>query len=354
VTTTDTAHGPARRTARRTVRTRRRVARARTTTITVVLALVAFALFVGTMMIGSLRLTPWEVVGSVFRLTDDPSVDFVVLDLRLPTAATAVGAGIAFGVAGLVFQRLLANPLASPDFVGVSGGASLFAVSAILFTSWGAVATSATALAGALVAAGAIYLLAWRGGITGYRFILVGIGLSQLFTALTGYVIARAELTDAREAMTWLVGSVGQAGTVELRTLLVAVVVLVPAVLALSRRLGALELGDDAASALGVRVERSRLLLLALSVVLVALGTAAAGPIAFVALISGPIAVRLVGNAASLPAAACVGPIIVLLADLVAQHALPVALPTGVVTGAVGAPYLIWLLATVNREGRGG
>ncbi|MCR4512782.1 iron chelate uptake ABC transporter family permease subunit [Aeromicrobium sp. 50.2.37] len=339
---------------RHAVRAQRRGHRARTTAITAGLAALAFALFVATMMIGTFRLSAWEVVGSVFRLTDDPSVDFIVLDLRLPTAATAVGVGLALGVAGLVFQRLLANPLASPDFVGISGGASLFAVSTILFSTWGAVATSGMALLGAVLAAVAVYLLAWRDGITGYRFILIGIGLSELFVALTGYVIAKAELSDAREAMTWLVGSVGSAGPFELRALLIGVAVLLPVVLVLSRRLGALELGDDAASALGVDVERSRLVLLALSVVLVALATAAAGPVAFVALISGPIAIRLVGNAASLPAAAFVGAVIVLLADLVAQHALPVALPTGVITGAVGAPYLIWLLATVNREGRGG
>lgn len=336
------------------VRAQRRGHRARTTAITAGLAALAFALFVATMMIGTFPLSAWEVIGSVFRLTDDPSVDFIVLDLRLPTAATAVGVGLALGVAGLVFQRLLANPLASPDFVGISGGASLFAVSTILFSTWGAVATSGMALLGAVLAAVAVYLLAWRNGITGYRFILIGIGLSELFVALTGYVIAKAELSDAREAMTWLVGSVGSAGPFELRALLIGVAVLLPVVLVLSRRLGALELGDDAASALGVSVERSRLVLLALSVVLVALATAAAGPVAFVALISGPIAIRLVGNAASLPAAAFVGAVIVLLADLVAQHALPVALPTGVITGAVGAPYLIWLLATVNREGRGG
>lgn len=318
------------------------------------LALLAAALFVVTLMVGTLRLTPWEVVASLLHLGDDPSTDFVVRDLRLPTAATALGVGLALGVAGLVFQRLLANPLASPDFVGVSGGASLAAVSTLLFTSAGAAATSVMALVGALAAAVAVYLLAWRGGITGYRFILIGIGLSQLFTALIGYAIARADLTDAREAMTWLVGSVGSAGSFELRALLVGTALLLPVVLLLSRRLDALELGDDAASALGVRVERSRLALLLLSVLLVALATAAAGPMAFVALIAGPIAIRLVGNAASIPAAACVGAVLVLAADLVAQHVLPVALPTGVVTGAVGAPYLIWLLATVNREGRGG
>lgn len=342
-------------TLRRDVRSQRRARTARTSSVTVALAATALCLFVATMMIGSYVLSPWEVVTSVLRLRDDPSVDFIVLDLRLPTAATGLGVGLALGVAGLVFQRMLNNPLASPDFVGISSGASFFAVTTILFTTSGALVVSGMALLGALLTALAVYLLAWRDGITGYRFILIGIGLTEMFVALTGYSIAKADLYDAREAMTWLVGSVGSAGAFELRVLLVAVAVLLPVVFVLARQLGVLELGDDAAKALGLRVERLRLVLLILAVVLVALATAAAGPVAFVALISGPVAVRLVGSgAASLPAAAMVGAVIVLAADLVAQHLLPVALPTGVVTGAVGAPYLIWLLATVNREGRGG
>ncbi len=333
----------------------RRSRQARSVTVTATIGLVAFALFVVTMMIGSFALTPWQVIGSVFRLTEDPSVDFVVRDLRMPVATTGVAVGLAFGVSGLIFQRLLANPLASPDFVGISAGASLFAVTTIVIVGGSALVVSGAALAGALLAAIAIYLLAWRDGITGYRFILIGIGVSELFIALTGYIVARADLNDAREAMTWLVGSIGSAGSLELRVLTVAVVVLLPVVLLLARRLGVLELGDDSAHALGVRVETTRLALLAIAVVLTALGTAAAGPVAFVALIAGPIAVRLVGSGgATLLAAAFVGVVIVLAADLVAQHLLPVALPTGVVTGAVGAPYLIWLLATVNREGRGG
>lgn len=337
------------------VRTQRRSRTARTTSVNAVLGALVVCLVVATMMIGSYVLTPWQVVGSVLRVVDDPSVDFIVLDLRLPTAATGLAVGLALGVAGLVFQRMLNNPLASPDFVGISSGASFFAVTTILFASSGALVVSGMALAGALLTALAVYLLAWRDGITGYRFILIGIGITELFVALIGYSIAKADLYDAREAMTWLVGSVGSAGAFELRTLLFAVAVLLPVVLLLARQLGVLELGDDAAQALGVRVERTRLALLVLAVVLVAMATAAAGPVAFVALISGPIAVRLVGTgSASLPAAALVGAAIVLSADLVAQHLLPVALPTGVVTGAVGAPYLIWLLATVNREGRGG
>ena len=184
---------------------------------------------------------------------------------------------------------------------------------------------------------------------------LIGIGISELLRALVGWVIARAELYDAREAMVWLTGSSGRAGTTELRVLIAAVLILVPLALLLSRPLGVLELGDETAKGLGVGVEAARLTVLSIAVVLVALATAAAGPMAFVALIAGPIAVRLLrGSGLGLLTAGLVGACIVLVADLVANHGLPASLPTGVVTGAIGAPYLIWLLTHVNREGRGG
>lgn len=337
------------------VRSGRRARLRRSTLVTAGLAGLVVVLFVVTMMVGETRLGAWQVISSVLRLSEDGSTDFVVRTLRLPNATTALAVGLALGIAGLTFQKLLSNPLASPDFVGISAGASLFAVTALIVLGLGALAVSAAALLGALLTAGLVYLLAWRDGITGYRFILIGIGISQFMLAVIGWVISRAELFDAREAMTWLVGSVGRAGGTELRVLLVALLVLVPATLVLSRPLGVLELGDDTARALGVGVEAARLSVLLIAVVLVALATAVAGPMAFVALIAGPIAVRLLrGVGSGLLAAALVGAAIVLGADLVAQHVVPVALPTGVVTGAIGAPYLIWLLAHVNREGRGG
>ena len=311
-------------------------------------------LFVLTLMVGSYYVSPVDVIASVLQLRDEPTTDFIVRELRLPTASTALAVGMALGIAGMVFQKLLGNPLASPDFVGVTSGASLFAVSSIVLFGASSTVISGSALIGALLAALTIYLLAWRDGISGYRFILIGIGVSQFMLSIIGYIVARADLYEAREAMTWLVGTVGQAGSGELRTLLIALLVLVPAALLLQRPLRVLELGDDTATALGSRVEANRLALLALAIVLVGFAAAVAGPIMFVALIAGPIAQRLTGPAGGLLAAGLVGAVIVLGADLVAQHLLPVALPTGVVTGIVGAPYLIWLLATVNREGRGG
>jgi iron complex transport system permease protein len=336
------------------VRSGRRRRRRRATVVTTVLAVLVASLFVLTLMLGDAVVTPVDVVGSLLGLGDDPTTDFIVRDLRLPSAAGALAVGIALGLAGVIFQKLLGNPLASPDFVGISSGASLFAVSAIVLLDASSTAVSGSALLDALLTAGLIYVLAWRDGISGYRFILIGIGVANFMLAIIGYIVSRAELYEAREAMTWLAGTVGQSGAGELRTLLVAVAVVVPLVLVLERPLRTLELGDDTATALGSRVERSRLVLLALSIVLVGLAVAVAGPIMFVALIAGPIAHRLTGSAGSVLGAGLVGAVVVLAADLVAQQVLPTSLPTGVVTGIVGAPYLIWLLATVNREGRGG
>ena len=340
---------------RPSVRADRRARRRRGHVVTVSLAVLACALFVLTMMVGSYFVSGIDVVRSLLHVSDDAGVDFIVQELRLPRATAALAVGLALGISGTLFQQLLANPLASPDFIGISSGASLAAVSGIIVFQLGGYGISALALVGALGSAALIYLVAWRGGISGYRLILVGIGVSQFMLSIVTYLIARANIYEAREAMHWLVGSIGQSGGPELRALVGSLLVLGPVALVLNRPLRALELGDDTAAALGTRVELSRLGLIAVSIALVAFATSVAGPIAFVALVAGPIAHRILGPApGGIIASALVGASIVLAADLVSQHLLPLALPTGVVTGAVGAPYLIWLLATVNRQGRGG
>lgn len=332
----------------------RRRLRIRSAGVTAALAALAVALFAVTLSVGSFRVPLDDVVVSVLHLEENPSVDFVVNGLRMPTALTALFAGLALGLAGTLFQQLLGNPLASPDFVGVSTGAGLAVVVAITMLDFTGVSVSVLAFAGAMLSAVLIYLLAWKDGITGYRFILIGIGVAAFFTSLTGYVLSRTEDFEARAAMTWLTGSVGQAGDGEIRALVAAVLVAVPVAGLLHRQLRVIALGDDAARALGAGVETIRLALIGLSIVLVAVATAAAGPIMFVALVAGPIAARLLGPAPGLLAAGFAGASVMLSADLIAQHLLPSALPTGVVTGAVGAPYLVWLLATANRRGVGG
>lgn len=337
------------------VRTTRRRRTTRIAVVTGALTALVAALFVVTMMVGSFRLTATEVVGTLLGTLGDPSLDFVVLGLRLPTAATALAVGLALGASGTIFQHLLRNPLASPDFVGISSGASLAAVAGVVFLQVGGLAVSGLALAGALVAALVMYLLAWRDGVSGYRFILIGIGVAAFFDGLIGFVLTRAQLFEARQAMHWLTGSVGQANSTELRLLLAALVFLLPLAILLQRHLRILELGDDAARGLGVPAELARAALLATAVILLALAVAASGPILFVALVAGPIANRLLGPATGgIVSAALVGAAVLLTSDLVATHLLPTPLPTGVVTGAVGAPYLLWLLATTNRQGTGG
>ena len=329
---------------------RRGVARRRAV-VTSALGGLALTLCTLTLTIGSTWVSPGHVLASLLSLREDPLTDFVVRELRLPTAVTALTVGMAFGVAGPLFQRMLRNPLASPDFVGVSSGASLFAAGAIVVLHLGGLWVSGAALAGAVVSSLLIYLLAYRGGITGFRFILMGIGVSAFMSSLVGYLLARSQVSDARAAMTWLTGSVGFAGAAELRILAVVVVLSLPLVLILERPVRMLELGDEPAAALGLRVEHVRRALIAVGVVLVGFATAAAGPLPFVALMAGPIAARLLGPArGGVLAAGFVGASIVLGADLVSHHLLPTPLPTGVVTGLVGAPYLIWLLATVNQE----
>jgi iron complex transport system permease protein len=327
----------------------------RSAAVTTVLGVVAFAVFVLSMMWGSVWLGAADVLGSLLRITGERGTDFIVLELRLPQAAAALTVGLALGVAGTLFQQLLRNPLAAPDFVGVSSGAGVAAVGGIVLHGTGGFGIPVLAVAGALVSAALMYVLAFRDGLRGYRFILVGIGVSAFMSGVVGYLLTRADLHEARQAMHWLVGSVGQAGPTELRTLMVVLVVLVPVAVALQRRLSALELGDDLARGLGTRVEWARFALIAVPVVLTGLATAVAGPIMFVALVAGPVASRLLRPATGgVLAAGFTGACLLLVADLVARHLLPTELPTGVVTGAVGAPYLLWLLATTNREGVGG
>ncbi|KRA32405.1 MULTISPECIES: FecCD family ABC transporter permease [unclassified Nocardioides] len=320
-------------------------------------ALLAVALLLAllTLCCGSVRLTFGQVLGSLLGTGDNAAVDFIVQDLAVPQVKAAIGVGLALGAAGTIFQQLLRNPLASPDFVGISAGASVFAVAGLAVPALSGLSIPVLALTGALVFASAMYLLAWRDGVSGYRFILIGIGMSAFATSITGYLLTRTSLTEAREALHWLTGSIGQAGDTENNVLLVCLLLLAPTVPVLQRMLRNVELGDDTARGLGTRLEPTRLILLGVGVLLTALATAVAGPIAFVALVAGPVADRLLGPArGGIVAAGAVGAILCLVADYVAVQVLPVEMPTGVVTGAVGAPYLLWLLATTNRRGVGG
>ncbi|MBW3649394.1 MAG: iron chelate uptake ABC transporter family permease subunit [Actinobacteria bacterium] len=312
--------------------------------------------FAVNLSVGDFPIPLGEVVASILGHGGADS-DFIVRTLRLPRSLTAVLVGAAFGLSGAIFQSLARNPLASPDIIGVTAGAAAAAVAAIVL---GGVASSAAlaaaALAGGLAAALVVYGLAFRKGVTGYRLVLVGIGITAVLSSVTSYLLTRAEIFDAQRATVWLTGSLNGRGWEHVRPVGAALAVLVPATLVLGRAMRALQLGDDAARGLGVPVDRARLGLVVTGVGLAAVATASAGPVAFVALVSPQIARRLVGaSPLGLVPAALVGAVVMLLADLVGRRMFaPIELPVGVITAVVGAPYLLWLLARANRVGRGG
>jgi iron complex transport system permease protein len=323
----------------------------------IVLVLAALALVVAavSLMVGAYSLSVPDLLRTLVG-QGSSSENFIVFKLRLPRLTLAILVGIAFAVSGALFQTVLRNPLASPDIIGVTGGASAAAVFGMLVLGLGSVATSFMAFAGAMVVAAAIYLLAWRGGVVGYRFVLIGVGVAFMVQGLLGYLLSRADLRNAQDALTWLVGSVSGARWPEIAVLAAFLAVLLPAVGGLAGRMRMLQLGDDTASSLGVRAERARLALLVAAVALAALATAFVGPLAFIAFVSAPIARRLVGTGSlALVPAALIGVLITTVADFTAQHLLPgnLELPAGIITGAIGAPYLLWLLATQNRIGKG-
>ena len=284
-----------------------------------------------------------------------PADDFVVQDLRLPRVVTALLVGAALALGGAVFQSVVRNPLGSPDVLGFTSGAATGALTAIVVFGAGSLAVAGGAVAGGLTTGLLIHLLSWRNGVHGYRLVLVGIGVTAILTGVNGYLLTRAQLVDAARAVLWLTGSLNGRGWDDALPLLVALAVLLPVVLAgCGRALHLIEMGDDAAGALGIRVERVRLTALTAAVLLVSVGAAAAGPVAFVALTAPQLARRLTRSPGpNLGASACLGAALLVTADLVAQLAFPGhQLPVGVVTGVLGGGYLVWLLATERKAGR--
>ncbi|GAA4848639.1 iron chelate uptake ABC transporter family permease subunit [Luteimicrobium xylanilyticum] len=333
----------------------RRARRARQVRVGVVLALLVAVACGVSLCLGEAAVAPLDVLRALVGQAD-VLTRFVIFDLRLPRLETGLLVGACLGVSGGLLQSVVRNPLASPDIVGITQAASAAGVIGIVGFSLGGLALSGLVLVGALAAALLVYALAWRAGLSGYRFVLVGIGVAAVASAIVSYVLTRSAVTDVREALVWLTGSLNGAGGDRLSVLAVAALVLLPLAWVQGPRLAQLELGDDTAAALGVGVERTRGLAVLTAVALAAVAVAAAGPVTFVALVSAPIARRLVASGApALVCSALVGALVVVVADGVAQFAVPGTIyPVGVVTGIVGAPYLLWLLTRTNRAGRGG
>ncbi|MFD0154231.1 FecCD family ABC transporter permease [Streptomyces sp. NPDC055721] len=320
-----------------------------------VLGLLVLTVAVAVVLIGTgdFPMTPGEVVDTLLG-KGTVVQEFAVMDLRLPRVLVAVLVGAALAVGGAVFQSVSRNPLGSPDVIGFGQGATVGALAVIVLFQGDAAAAAGGAVVGGLVTGVTIYLLAWKKGVHGYRLVLVGIGAAAMLTSVIHYLITKANLVDATRATVWMTGSLDGRDWSQFWPLLAVCCVLLPLVLGHGRALRMLEMGDDAAYALGVKVERTRIVLMASAVLLVAVATSAAGPIVFVSLSAPQLARRLTrAPGPNLAASALMGSALLLSADWIATNAFGERqLPVGVVTGILGGCYLLWLLVTERKAGR--
>ncbi|MFD1493762.1 MULTISPECIES: FecCD family ABC transporter permease [Microbacterium] len=331
--------GPLERVRRRRTRRSRVVVGA---LVLVTLALVVIALSTGDYPLSLAQL--WRTVWGGGERVEE----YVLFQVRAPRVAMAVAVGACLGVAGALLQALLRNPLASPDLLGVSGGSSVAAVFVLLVLGITGPVLAVAAFAGGLAVAILLLWAARRSGEGGFRLILAGIGISFLTVSITGYLMVRAQVELAASALVWMTGSLSATAWWHVAVIVLVGVLTLPAVLAAARWLPITQLGASAASGLGVRPETARLVTVVAAVLLTAVTCAFAGPISFIALCAPAIARPLHGHGAiAIGSSALVGATLLTAADLVAQFALPgYSLPVGVVTGALGAVFLLWILAT--------
>ena len=332
------------------VGTRRVTLRARSVVVGALLVAVTVGLGVIALGLGSYSLAPDAVLRALAG-GGEPLDRTVVTQWRLPRTAAAIVLGAALAVAGALFQTVTRNPLASPDILGLSNGAFAGMLLTIVFvsTSWPALMVGAAA--GGLLTAAAIWGLARRGGVHGFRLIVVGIGVAAMLASVNTWMLLQIELETAMFASAWGAGSLNGVTAASVAGAAAAAAPLVLLLAALTPRLRQIDLGDDVATATGARPATVRTLALLGGVGLVSIATAVIGPVAFISLAAPQIARRLARTPhLSLMLSALVGALVLLLSDIVAQHILPVTLPVGVVTVSVGGVYLVAVLVQEIRR----
>ena len=308
------------------------------------------ALLVTGLIVGDFPIPAQDALGEALWARGG-EFDFIVNTLRFPRVTVAILAGMCLGMSGAIFQALINNPLVSPDVIGINTGAAVFAVF-LLATGENIHLLPIAAFIGALGTAAIIYVLAWRKGVSDSRLVLVGVGIQSLLGAVITFIQVRFPIERIFAAARWQAGSLFGASWEDARTLIIGLLLLTPAAFVLTQRLRLLQLGDEAAAGLGINVEANRLGLIAVASGLAAVAVAIIGPLGFVALLVPHMVRLMVGQltGGTLLLTAVVGGAFLLGADLIAQRLFaPTALPAGVVTGAIGGPYFLFLLARYNR-----
>ncbi|WP_329048693.1 iron chelate uptake ABC transporter family permease subunit [Streptomyces violaceus] len=322
--------------------------------VTLLLAAATFLVFCLSVGVGDFPISMPRVIATL--LGRGEQVDqFVIMDLRMPRALAGLVVGIALGVSGAITQSIARNPLASPDVLGITSGASAVAVFLVTVSGGTAAAIvnsvglSAAALAGGLGTGLLVYFLAWRRGIDGFRLILIGISVSAVMQAITTWLLVTADIRDVAKAQAWLVGSLDDRAWGEVRVALWCSLVLLVVVSFVAFQFKPMHFGDEVAAGLGVRYAAVRAVLLLCAVLLAGVAVSAAGPVPFVALVAPQVAMRLARcPTPPMVASGLVGSLLLIGSDLVARTALPVSLPVGVVTAAIGGPFLVYLLVRAN------
>lgn len=296
---------------------------------------------------------PLSVVLKVLGGEQIQGASFTIGTLRLPRMLCGLLVGLAFGIAGNTFQTMLRNPLASPDIIGITSGCSIAAVFCILVLHMSGSSVSIAALISGIIVSTLIYLLSKGSGFSGGRLILIGIGIQAMINALISFLLLKSSEYDVPSALRWLSGSLNGMSMKSIPSLFIVVTIFGGIILLLTKHLQILELGDEFATTLGVKINLVRIILILSSVFLIAFATAVTGPIAFVAFLAGPIASKLVGpGAPNVLASGLVGALLVLGADMIGQFVFSTRFPVGVITGILGAPYMLFLLICINRRGQ--
>lgn len=302
---------------------------------------------------GEMKIPAVDVVKALFGYGPDMNI-LVVNEFRLPRIITAVLVGMSLAVAGSILQGIIRNPLASPDIIGITGGAAVAVVGFLAIFSdanhsltvsikWLPLA----AFLGATCIALLVYFLSWKNGVSPIRLVLIGIGIAALTQAITTTLMIIGPIYRASQATMWITGTVYGASWSNVKILAPWALVLLVISFVLARKLNVQELGDDLAKGVGSSVQKERFILLLISTALTGGAVAFAGGVGFVGLMAPHIARKIVGSAfgALLPISALVGGLLVLVADLIGRTMFsPLEVPAGVFTAAIGAPFFIYLL----------
>lgn len=321
--------------------------------IVTILLLAAFVVFVISTGIGEMKISPLTVV-KVFFGGGPEMESLIIKSFRLPRIIVALMVGISLAVAGGILQGMIRNPLASPDVLGITGGAAVAVVAFLaLFSDKNNALTVSihwlplAAFLGAGIVALLVYFLAWKNGVSPIRLVLIGIGISTLMQALTTLMMIMGPIYQASQANIWITGTVYGSNWKNVATLVPWTIALLLIAFIAARSINIQELGDEVATGLGGKVQKQRFLLLMISTALIGSSVAFAGGIGFVGLMAPHMARRLVGSSfgALLPVAALLGGILVMIADLIGRTMFsPLEVPAGVFTAGIGAPYFIYLL----------